>query len=463
MTQVDARPHLCEVRITPEAVHESRPPLPTGMVTLSAPAPVGGCEIRLASNRPGVIDVPSTVTIPEGAVVAFFVLNITTAPSAAMITASLGEDEDKCATVSVLPTEEISPGRRSAAMAIEQPANTITTNGTATPADLEAAGVGVLAPTAPAGEAQSRAPVAGAQALAPVGEAQSPAAVGPAQSPAPAGVAVAAGAVLATATAAAAVASAGAVPAVVLGPADRIAQVRTRLALARLDDAGQTELARLAHALDGLAHQRLYELIGDVEMATSLLLAETPQVIAAAGIRQNIENALGPYTLVAFLRRNSSIGNVALGLATLVLAATALVGLLIVPDLKPGAMLAGMDATLLVLVGLAGALGSVISVMYRITDFNDESVNSSLLLFFTGLFKPIIGVGFALFVFVALSAKLTTLVQPAADTVPYFYAALGFLAGFIEKFAPDLIDTVGKAVEGSSTTPATPPAARAGA
>jgi hypothetical protein len=432
MTQVDARPHLCELRITPQAVHESRPPLPTGMVTLSAPAPVGGCEIRLASNRPGVIDVPSTVTIPEGAVVAFFVLNITTAPSAAMITASLGDDEDKCATVSVLPTEGTSSGRRSAAMAIEQPANTITKNGTATPADLAAAGVGILAPTASAGEAQSPAPV---------GEA------GPAA------------AVLATA----AVASASAVQPVVLGPADRIAQVRTRLALARLDDGGQAELARLAHSLDELAHQRLYELIGDVEMATSLLLAEKPQVIAAAGIRQNIENALGPYTLVAFLRRNSSIGNVTLGLATLVLAATALVGLLIVPGLKPGAMLAGMDATLLVLVGLAGALGSVISVMYRINDFNDESVNSSLLLFFTGLFKPIIGVGFALFVFVALSAKLTTLVQPAIDTVPYFYAALGFLAGFVEKFAPDLIDTVGKAVEGSSATPATPPAARAGA
>jgi hypothetical protein len=317
-------------------------------------------------------------------------------------------------------------------MAIEQPANTITKNGTATPADLAAAGVGILAPTASAGEAQSPAPV---------GEA------GPAA------------AVLATA----AVASASAVQPVVLGPADRIAQVRTRLALARLDDGGQAELARLAHSLDELAHQRLYELIGDVEMATSLLLAEKPQVIAAAGIRQNIENALGPYTLVAFLRRNSSIGNVTLGLATLVLAATALVGLLIVPGLKPGAMLAGMDATLLVLVGLAGALGSVISVMYRINDFNDESVNSSLLLFFTGLFKPIIGVGFALFVFVALSAKLTTLVQPAIDTVPYFYAALGFLAGFVEKFAPDLIDTVGKAVEGSSATPATPPAARAGA
>jgi hypothetical protein len=406
MTQVDARPHLCDVRITPEAVLESQPPLPTGMVTLSAPAPVGGCEVRLASDRPALIGVPATVTVPEGAVVAFFVVNTTTAPSAAVITASLGDEEDKCATVSVLPTARVSSGRRSAAMAIEQPANTLTTNGTATHADLVEAGV-----------AASPAPPASASAVRPV------------------------------------------VPA----PADRIARVRARLASARLDEAGQAELARLAHALDELAQQRLYELIGDVEMATSLLLAEKPQVLAAGGIRQNVEKALGPYTAIAFLRRNSSIGNVALGLAALVLAATALVGLLIVPGLKPGALIAGMDATLLVLVGLAGALGSVISVMYRINDFNDESVNSSLLLFFTGLFKPIIGVGFALFVFVALSAKLTTLVQPPSDAVPYFYAALGFLAGFVEKFAPDLIDTVGKAVEGTSATPATPPAARAGA
>jgi hypothetical protein len=293
-------------------------------------------------------------------------------------------------------------------MAIEQPANTITTNGTATLGDVMGASTPTVAPTA--------APADGVVVVQP--------------------------------------------PA--LTPADRIAQVRARLALARLDAAGQTELARLARALDELAQQCLFELIGDVEIATSLLVADPPQVVAAAGIRKNVEKALGPYTAIAFLRRNSSIGNVSLGLASLVIAASAVVGLLILPGLKPGVMIAGMDATLLVLVGLAGALGSVISVMYRINDFNQDSTNGPLLLFFTGLFKPIIGVGFAWFVFVALSAKLTTLVQPAPDAVPYFYAALGFLAGFVEKFAPDLIDTVGQAVNNTGATSTTPPAAKTG-
>jgi hypothetical protein len=398
LTTVDAQPHLSDVRITPGAVQESQPPVPTGMVTLSAPAQSGGCQVRLTSDRPSAIDVPPTVTIPEGAVVGFFVVNTTGAPAAAVITASVGDDEDKWATVSVLPTVGVSSGRKSAAVAIEQPANTITPNGSAT----------VAAPPAPA---------------------------------APAG---------------------GAVQPVLLTPADRIAQIRARMALARLDAAGQAELARLARAVDELAQQCMFELIGDVDIATSLLLADPPQVIAAAGIRKNVEKGLGPYTAIAFLRRNSSIGNVSLGLGALVVVASAVVALLVGSGLKPGVMIAGLDATLLVLVGLAGALGSVISVMYRINNFNDQSANGPLLLFFTGLFKPVIGVGFAWFAFVALSAKLTTLVQPSPDAVPYFYAALGFLAGFVEKFAPDLIDTVGKAIDGSADS-TTQPAVKVGA
>jgi hypothetical protein len=229
---------------------------------------------------------------------------------------------------------------------------------------------------------------------------------------------------------------------------ERIKQIRTRLAQAKLDDKGQAELCRLAGVLDELVHQRVYTLLGNLELAASLLLAEAPQTLAVAGILTNLERALGGSALARLLRRNTANGNVALGLATLVLGMAAGVTWLVAPNLKPGVTLANMDATLLVLVGLTGALGSVVSVMYRIDQFTDDSSSGPLRLFFTGLFKPIIGVGFALFVFAALSAKLTPLLQPAPGTEAYFFAAIGFLAGFVEKFAPDLINTVDAAVEG---------------
>jgi hypothetical protein len=172
-------------------------------------------------------------------------------------------------------------------------------------------------------------------------------------------------------------------------------------------------------------------------------------VAAVTAIRTNLDKNLHQRTIVGLLRRNTPMVNVALGLATLVLVATGIVGWIAV-NLRPGTTIAGIDVTALLLVSVAGALGSVVSVMYRIDDFDNGAPRSPVGAYFTGLFKPIIGVGFALFVYAALSAKVITLLQPAPGTEAYFYAALGFVTGFVEKFAPDLITKAQGTLEGAS-------------
>ena len=67
----------------------------------------------------------------------------------------------------------------------------------------------------------------------------------------------------------------------------------------------------------------------------------------------------------------------------------------------------GIDASLLGLVAISGAIGSVVSILVRIEDFSGATHADPSILFFTGLFKPIVGIfGFSLFVFAVLSSGL---------------------------------------------------------
>jgi hypothetical protein len=406
---------LSDIRIAPVAVNGSSPPAPTGTITLNAPAPAGGLVVNLTTDRPALVSVPAKPLIPEGAVATFFEPLITPAdaPTRALITASVGR-ESTSTEIEILPRPTAD--------------GTTPTNAEAkqTMAADELKGQLVSMPT--------QTDVAGPTETNGVAAMVKESAVAITPTP-PAIVTVA--------------------PSSPPTTDDRIKHVLAQLATARLSTEEQAEVAGLVRVLDGAVSQHMDALLGEVELATALLVADPPQVAAVSAIRANLEKKLNERSLIAFLRRNSSIGNVALGLASLVVVATAIVAW-VAANLKPGTTIASMDATLLVLISVAGALGGVISVMYRIDGFNDTSEAGPLRLYFTGLLKPIMGVGFALFVFVALNAKVTTLIQPAPNTEPYFYAALGFIAGFVEQFAPDLINKAESTVEGGSGSTSNP-------
>ena len=91
----------------------------------------------------------------------------------------------------------------------------------------------------------------------------------------------------------------------------------------------------------------------------------------------------------------------------------------------------------------AGAAGALVSVMERLTsgklEMNHEAgrtINVTL-----GLMRPFIGALFALALYFFISGDLVSVFQlpDDAQSQRYFFAGIGFLAGFSERFAQDMV------------------------
>lgn len=101
----------------------------------------------------------------------------------------------------------------------------------------------------------------------------------------------------------------------------------------------------------------------------------------------------------------------------------------------------------------AGALGGIVSILMRIREFAavnqwGDSKSSPAVLFFTGFFKPFIGMAFAVFVYAVLNTgiiQINSLIIESNNSF-WFYFAVAFLAGFSERFAPDMAEKLGKTI-----------------
>jgi len=129
------------------------------------------------------------------------------------------------------------------------------------------------------------------------------------------------------------------------------------------------------------------------------------------------------------------------------------------------------------LVSVAGTLGSIISILIRIEDFQDKKYWNRATPFLIGAFKPIIGASFAIFFFTLISSELIQIpgintdfevaneslsseqrqVLSQIDMVDeskeeFFIFAIAFLVGFSERLATDAIskmeDMMGGSAEG---------------
>lgn len=85
-----------------------------------------------------------------------------------------------------------------------------------------------------------------------------------------------------------------------------------------------------------------------------------------------------------------------------------------------------------------GALGSILSIMFRAKDFNDQIDDRSSYLLFTGGLRPFIGMGFALFVYALVESKIVP-IQVDEKKPQALFAALAFICGFSERFATGLL------------------------
>ncbi|HWM06113.1 MAG TPA: hypothetical protein VNP92_27530, partial [Actinophytocola sp.] len=100
------------------------------------------------------------------------------------------------------------------------------------------------------------------------------------------------------------------------------------------------------------------------------------------------------------------------------------------------------DPNRMLLVAATGGLGSIASVMIRLTRGQNLSVNprqGPIVTVISGAFRTMIGTVFGVALYVLVQGDLLPLDDTADGSRPMFYAGLAFLAGFSERWAQDTI------------------------
>jgi len=234
-----------------------------------------------------------------------------------------------------------------------------------------------------------------------------------------------------------------------------IAELGKRLGAGMKDDA-QKEAAALIALISDLAYEEFTEFFPLAKVAVDAVTATPPNLTLAARIRKDIRlrtNLL--LRPVLFLRTGHPAVQVILGLSTNLYLAIP-IALLLLPQAVSGSLFPGTHDHTFVLVGVAGAVGSIVSMLVRIQDFDNEQAEHRAILFFTGFFKPVIGIASALFMVIVLEAGLIPLGIEDADRRVFFFLALAFVAGFSERLASDIVSrTEGKVLGGVQQDPRT--------
>lgn len=124
---------------------------------------------------------------------------------------------------------------------------------------------------------------------------------------------------------------------------------------------------------------------------------------------------------------------------------------------KPIAMSPEYFSTLvlLALVGSAGALGSVISILTRIEEYQNREYDDSILPMVIGACKPLIGASFGILLFTISCSTMSPLqISQNANTEStrgFTFFSLAFIVGFSERFAKDIISRAENSVSNSSS------------
>ncbi|MGB3655145.1 MAG: hypothetical protein WBA41_28615, partial [Rivularia sp. (in: cyanobacteria)] len=89
-----------------------------------------------------------------------------------------------------------------------------------------------------------------------------------------------------------------------------------------------------------------------------------------------------------------------------------------------------------------GALGSAVSIIVRANKFIEQGKEGQSDLFFTGFFRPIVGMSFAIFAVALIeSGVFSGIFQISAreNRTIYLYMAIAFVAGFSERLVEDVV------------------------
>lgn len=185
----------------------------------------------------------------------------------------------------------------------------------------------------------------------------------------------------------------------------------------------QIELARATSFLPRLRQAGNDDLIDQAEIALGALLSEPASMVLAAQTHDSIGRTL-------WLRAYNPATQMMVSVA--ILSYFFAFAWLIV-----GGKILGLDVQNLIGPAVFGWLGSVASMVTRLNRF--RKVENPIIF---GATRPLLGAAFGIFSYLALSSGVITIGPTGVDPKPELFIAIAFIAGFSERFVPDLIGQV---------------------
>lgn len=206
-----------------------------------------------------------------------------------------------------------------------------------------------------------------------------------------------------------------------------------------LDDVPlQIELATLVSILPDVARTRNEFLIKQAIIVARSVLKNDNNIVVARKINRNIQKTImRKYSPIEYY-----VGQM-VGPIRMVLSGMFLFTLLAAVFYKTiSSALSELAASLapaipMDQVVIAAAAGGIASIATRLNQFSGKYDARNTELFFTGFFKPLVGVAFGLFFCALISGEFLPIKITKNENL--FFVSIAFLAGFSERFARDMV------------------------
>lgn len=214
----------------------------------------------------------------------------------------------------------------------------------------------------------------------------------------------------------------------------------------------EKNLARLIHLLSDIEKSNNFLLLQKAEMAFVAMTKSKPNLELAELLIEDLEDRLSVNVKVgSFLWRSLFTLNSPLSIVLFGIFVTTILGHIAVflgyKLLNEMMISLNLQFPLILITVLSAGWGSVLSMATRLTNAETKfyDVNDHRVLFLTGFFKPIIGVIFSLFISALVMSGFIPLNMNGGND-KYIFAIIGFLSGFSERFAKDIISKTEKSV-----------------